>query len=52
MEITIGGMIDLKLKSKDQVDLEFLKEKIQKLEIKVEKEVEKNIQLEERLKNL
>ena len=37
MEISIGGLIDLELKSKDQADFEFLKDTIQKLTTKVEK---------------
>ena len=31
MEITIGGIVDLILKSQDQLNLEFLKDTIQKL---------------------
>ena len=31
MEITIGEVIDLQLKSQDQLNLEFLKDTIQKL---------------------
>ena len=34
MEITIGGIVDLILKSQDQLNLEFLKDTIQKLTAK------------------
>jgi hypothetical protein len=42
MEITIGGMVDLILKSQDQLNLEFLKDTIQKLTTKVA-QVEKEL---------
>ncbi len=35
MEITIGGMLDMKLKNQDQLNLEFLKDDIQKVKAKL-----------------
>jgi hypothetical protein len=35
MEITIGGTIDLRLKNQDQLNLEFLKDDIQKVKAKL-----------------
>ncbi len=35
MEITIGAILDIQLKSQDQLTLEFLKDTIQKLTTKL-----------------